>query len=330
MGADRPDGRPGRVARGEAGDDRRVRRAVRRRPVDPRGRGAGEDREPVRPTVAHGNLTPADRRLPPRDPRVHRLQARCQLWLEQGPLSGAGAGGSRVRASVDVPTVDDVGGGLFQVTQRWTIEVEGNEKPVCWPRASAARWSERQTQPSDSSPPRKAASFSASRSIAVRTHGGAGRERFHLDAQPLALHSQLQTPLDPAVHEQGGRDPARLPVDTRLVGGDSTAGLPRGALTTHWPKPGTSRADRGSRRPQPMAGPPRAPGSASTVHVHLDHLVAQRVEYPAGARRALETEPAGHVPARTRTVCAEPGRGSRAVPRPVRRCSARPPTGPAM
>src|SRR3954449_2915720 len=39
--------------------------------------------------------------------------------------------GSRVRASVEVVTVDDVGGGWFQVTQRWTVEVEGNEKPAC-------------------------------------------------------------------------------------------------------------------------------------------------------------------------------------------------------
>jgi acyl dehydratase len=39
--------------------------------------------------------------------------------------------GSKVRASVEVLTVDDVGGGWFQVTQRWTIEVEGSEKPAC-------------------------------------------------------------------------------------------------------------------------------------------------------------------------------------------------------
>src|SRR3954452_8736436 len=39
--------------------------------------------------------------------------------------------GSRVRASVEVLTVEDVGGGWFQVTQRWTVEVEGNEKPAC-------------------------------------------------------------------------------------------------------------------------------------------------------------------------------------------------------
>jgi acyl dehydratase len=39
--------------------------------------------------------------------------------------------GSRVRASVEVLTVDEVGGGWFQVTQRWTVEVEGSEKPCC-------------------------------------------------------------------------------------------------------------------------------------------------------------------------------------------------------
>jgi acyl dehydratase len=39
--------------------------------------------------------------------------------------------GSRVRASVETVSVDDVGGGWWQVVQRWTVEVEGNEKPAC-------------------------------------------------------------------------------------------------------------------------------------------------------------------------------------------------------
>ena len=39
--------------------------------------------------------------------------------------------GSKVRATVEVLTVDDVGGGWWQVTQRWTVEVEGSEKPAC-------------------------------------------------------------------------------------------------------------------------------------------------------------------------------------------------------
>jgi len=39
--------------------------------------------------------------------------------------------GSKVRASVEVLSVDDVGGGWFQISQRWTLELEGNEKPCC-------------------------------------------------------------------------------------------------------------------------------------------------------------------------------------------------------
>jgi acyl dehydratase len=39
--------------------------------------------------------------------------------------------GAKVRASVEVLTVDDVGNGWWQVTQKWTLEVAGNEKPCC-------------------------------------------------------------------------------------------------------------------------------------------------------------------------------------------------------
>jgi acyl dehydratase len=39
--------------------------------------------------------------------------------------------GARVRASVEVLTVDEVGDGWWQITQKWTVEVEGSEKPAC-------------------------------------------------------------------------------------------------------------------------------------------------------------------------------------------------------
>jgi acyl dehydratase len=39
--------------------------------------------------------------------------------------------GSRVRAKAEVVSVDDVGGGWYQVATRFTVEVEGNEKPAC-------------------------------------------------------------------------------------------------------------------------------------------------------------------------------------------------------
>jgi acyl dehydratase len=39
--------------------------------------------------------------------------------------------GSRIRGSVETLAVDEIGGGWHQVTQRWTVEVEGSEKPAC-------------------------------------------------------------------------------------------------------------------------------------------------------------------------------------------------------
>jgi acyl dehydratase len=39
--------------------------------------------------------------------------------------------GSRVRASAEIISVDDVGGGWHQVVTRFTIEAEGSDKPCC-------------------------------------------------------------------------------------------------------------------------------------------------------------------------------------------------------
>jgi acyl dehydratase len=39
--------------------------------------------------------------------------------------------GSRVRARAEVVEVEDVGGGWWQVLTRFTVEVEGSEKPAC-------------------------------------------------------------------------------------------------------------------------------------------------------------------------------------------------------
>jgi len=38
---------------------------------------------------------------------------------------------SRIRGSVETVSVDDVGGGWYQVVYKWTVEVEGSEKPCC-------------------------------------------------------------------------------------------------------------------------------------------------------------------------------------------------------
>src|SRR3954469_23367288 len=39
--------------------------------------------------------------------------------------------GSRLRARAEVVSVDEVGGNWWQIVTRFTLEVEGNEKPAC-------------------------------------------------------------------------------------------------------------------------------------------------------------------------------------------------------
>ena len=39
--------------------------------------------------------------------------------------------GSRIRATAEVVEVEDVGGGWWQVVTRFTVEVDGSEKPAC-------------------------------------------------------------------------------------------------------------------------------------------------------------------------------------------------------
>ena len=87
---------------------------------------------PFGTTIAHGNLT-----LSLAD------GFRSQLLVSEGFKLGVNYGwnkvrfpapvpvGSNVRASIEMISVDDAGGGWFQVVQRWTLEVEGSEKPCC-------------------------------------------------------------------------------------------------------------------------------------------------------------------------------------------------------
>jgi acyl dehydratase len=87
---------------------------------------------PFGTTVAHGNLT------------LSTLDGfRDQLTEPTGFKLGVNYGwnkvrfpapvpaGSRIRASSDILTVEDVGGGWWQVVTRFTIEVEGSDKPCC-------------------------------------------------------------------------------------------------------------------------------------------------------------------------------------------------------
>ena len=91
-----------------------------------------ERESPFGTTVAHGNLT------------LSMIDGfRKTMVQSSGFALGVNYGwnkvrfpapvpsGARVRARMETVSVDEVGGGWFQVVQRWTLEVEGSEKPCC-------------------------------------------------------------------------------------------------------------------------------------------------------------------------------------------------------
>ena len=87
---------------------------------------------PFGTTVAHGNLTLS---------LIDGL--RLDLIASSGFKLGVNYGwnrvrfpapvpaGSRVRAKAEVTEVEDVGGGWWQIVTRFTLEVEGSDKPCC-------------------------------------------------------------------------------------------------------------------------------------------------------------------------------------------------------
>jgi acyl dehydratase len=87
---------------------------------------------PFGTTVAHGNLTLS---------LIDGL--RLDLFDRKGFKLGVNYGwnrirfpapvpaGARVRARGEIVSLESVGGGWWQVIQKLTVEVEGNEKPAC-------------------------------------------------------------------------------------------------------------------------------------------------------------------------------------------------------
>jgi acyl dehydratase len=91
-----------------------------------------QSESPYGTTVAHGNLT------------LSMIDGfRPQLLESTGFKLGVNYGwnkvrfpapvpaGSRIRGSVETLAVEEIGGGWHQITQKWTVEVEGSEKPAC-------------------------------------------------------------------------------------------------------------------------------------------------------------------------------------------------------
>ena len=87
---------------------------------------------PFGTTIAHGNLT------------LSMIDGfRLGLLKQEGLALGVNYGwnkvrfpapvpvGSKLRAKAEIVSVDEVAGGWWQVVTRFTVEVEGNEKPAC-------------------------------------------------------------------------------------------------------------------------------------------------------------------------------------------------------
>lgn len=87
---------------------------------------------PFGTTIAHGNLTLS---------MIDGL--RRSLFASEGFQLGVNYGwnrvrfpapvpsGSRIRAKAEITDAEEVGGGWWQVVTRFTVEVEGGDKPAC-------------------------------------------------------------------------------------------------------------------------------------------------------------------------------------------------------
>jgi acyl dehydratase len=91
-----------------------------------------KNESPYGTTVAHGNLTLSviDGFRPSLMESAGFKMAVNYGWNKVRFPTPVPAG-SRVRASVEALSVDEVGDGWHQIVQRWTVEVEGSEKPAC-------------------------------------------------------------------------------------------------------------------------------------------------------------------------------------------------------
>jgi acyl dehydratase len=85
---------------------------------------------PFKTTIAHGYLTVS--LLPMLVSQVYRVQGArmgVNYGLDKLRFPSPVPVGSKIRAGVEVMSVDDVPGGALQVKNRVTIEREGGEKP---------------------------------------------------------------------------------------------------------------------------------------------------------------------------------------------------------
>jgi acyl dehydratase len=87
---------------------------------------------PYGTTVAHGNLTLSlVDHFRPQLIRNHGVKMGINYGFDRVRFPAAVPAGSRVRARAEVASVEEIGGGWWHVVTKFTIEGEGQDKPVC-------------------------------------------------------------------------------------------------------------------------------------------------------------------------------------------------------
>ena len=88
---------------------------------------------PFGTTIAHGNLTLC--LCDSFRDQLFKAEEGFKMGLNYGwnkvRFTSPVPAGSRIRASLETLSVDEKGDGWFQIVQRFTVEAEGTEKPVC-------------------------------------------------------------------------------------------------------------------------------------------------------------------------------------------------------
>jgi acyl dehydratase len=92
---------------------------------------------PFGTTIAHGNLTLSsidgvrDQLAPGGGLESDDIALGVNMGWNRVRIPAPVPAGSRVRATAELVSVEEKGGGWWEIVDRFTIEVEGGEKPVC-------------------------------------------------------------------------------------------------------------------------------------------------------------------------------------------------------
>ena len=93
-----------------------------------------KNESPFGTTIAHGNLTLC--MVDGFRDQLFKAESGFKMGINYGwnkvRYTSPVPSGARIRASLETLSVDDVGDGWYQLVQKWTVEIEGQEKPACF------------------------------------------------------------------------------------------------------------------------------------------------------------------------------------------------------